>query len=1162
MSRTLKLWLATLVVLAAYLAAAWRVARLLTVPGSERQVLLWGLWVIGVVAAAAVLWFRRPAPAPPRPVDDVDTLLDATARTLAASRIVDAAGRRPSIAALPTIVVLGPEASVKTTAVMHSGLEPELLAGAVQQDGVVAPTTAVNVWYARGTLLIEAGPPVVGAADRWARLVRRLQPDRRAAVLGRGAAAARVALVCCSCEEFLRPGGTEAVEGAARTLRTRLGELSQQLGVALPVYVLFTKLDRVPFFAEYVQQFTREESLEVLGATLPLADGGEVGLYAEREARRVEGAFARLYGSLADRRTGVLAREHAEERRWGAYEFPREFRKLTAPATRFLVELCRPSQLGVSPFLRGFYFSGVQAVTVHEAAPAMVHAPAAAQRVTAHASDATGVFRAVGSPGGEPPWASRSTAPSLTPPRRVPRWMFLGRLFDEVLLADAAAAAVTGGGTRVQLARRLLGAGAAAAALLLGIGITTSYLNNRALARETREAVRSVAALPPVPTTASGPPSVEALRALDTLRTRVATLAEHEREGVPLGLAWGLYAGEPLYEPVRRVYFEALDAQGLGRVREEIVAQLRALPDTAAADRYAPTYELLKTHLITTEQFRRSDSAFLVPVLARTWGAGAGADERATLLRRQLAYYGAELAGGRNPYPGAADALAVQRARAYLNDFVAGDRIYAFVLARAGAGLPPASLARRFPRAVGAVRDPYEVPGAFTAAGWPRVQHALDSVQQYLAGERWVVGEPVGPAPDVGRLRAELRARYARDYAAQWRAYVRAARVAGYGNAADAARGLGVLSGPGSPLLLTLSLAAQHTNVNDARVKQTFSAVHAVTPPTDTVRRRADGAEPYLQGLVALQAAVEQYAKAPLGQREPAAAGVSMAADAAKNAARTLAGTFVADAEGGIDVTVRDLLLAPIVSAEQLTRGAAPGDLAVAGGKLCQSLAPLTGKYPLVPRATVDANPRDVVALLHPQNGSLWAEVEQGLGRSVARQGAQWGAVAGGPPVTREFLGFLNRASLLSAGLFPDGGPVPRLPLTFTQSTIPAGARYVRIFVNGQRHRFDNASRDLKPFGTVTMTTSGQATLDVEYRDGKVAVLAKHTGPWALLKLLRDAETWRDAAGGGYQATWTGPGPTGAPVSVTLSFSLGDGPAVMRADVLGGVVRCPSAVAQ
>ena len=42
---------------------------------------------------------------------------------------------------------------------LHSGLEPELLAGQVYQNGNVAPTTSANVWFSRGSLFLEAGVP-------------------------------------------------------------------------------------------------------------------------------------------------------------------------------------------------------------------------------------------------------------------------------------------------------------------------------------------------------------------------------------------------------------------------------------------------------------------------------------------------------------------------------------------------------------------------------------------------------------------------------------------------------------------------------------------------------------------------------------------------------------------------------------------------------------------------------------------------------------------------------------------------------------------------------------------------------------------------------------------------------------------------------------------
>ena len=96
---------------------------------------------------------------------------------------------------------------------------------------------------------------------------------------------------------------------SAKTLRARLSEISESLGINLPVYVLFTKLDRLPFFTEFVSNLSNEESTQVLGVTLPMTGVRSEGVYAEEETARLTGNFERLFRSLADARPEFLARE-------------------------------------------------------------------------------------------------------------------------------------------------------------------------------------------------------------------------------------------------------------------------------------------------------------------------------------------------------------------------------------------------------------------------------------------------------------------------------------------------------------------------------------------------------------------------------------------------------------------------------------------------------------------------------------------------------------------------------------------------------------------------------------------------------------------------------------------------------------------------------------
>jgi hypothetical protein len=153
----------------------------------------------------------------------------------------------------------------------------------------------------------------------------------------------------------------------------------------------------------------------------------------------VSAAFDEITQSLALRRLELLGREAVGEKRLSSYELPREFRKLAIAASKFLVEVTRPMQLGVSPQLRGFYFVGARPVLVRDVAQAS--APRAAQ--APKASDATAVFSRFEQP------AAPVAAAASGPARKVPEWMFLDRFFTDVVLADRGASSAASGGVRV-----------------------------------------------------------------------------------------------------------------------------------------------------------------------------------------------------------------------------------------------------------------------------------------------------------------------------------------------------------------------------------------------------------------------------------------------------------------------------------------------------------------------------------------------------------------------------------------------------------------------------------------------------------------------------------------------------------------------------------------
>ncbi|HEY9504991.1 MAG TPA: ImcF-related family protein, partial [Gemmatimonadales bacterium] len=925
-----------------------------------------------------------------------------------------------------------------------------------------------------------------------------------------GAQAPRMAVACVGCDLLVQP---DAAAAAGRQLRERLGQLALELGIRLPVYVVFTKADQIPFFAEYVRNFPREQARDVLGATLPVETPASAGSYVDRETERLHDAFQRLFLSLAARRMDILSREHETDVAGRAYEFPREFRKLTAPVTGFLVELCRPSQLQVSPFLRGFYFTGVRAVVADQAAPAAVgRSPAAATFPRAVA--ATGIFHAEESHGGG---GGVLAVEPASAPREYPQWLFAERLFREVIFRDDVAAALTQGGLRVNLLRRMALAGLAALFALVAAGFVVAWLGNRSLVRRVAEARRDVAPLVPVK---GALPAVESLRGLERLGVEVDSLSTYAQAGAPLRLRWGLYRGDELLAGARRSWFEGFGKLLYGPAHAALLDSLRRLPDSArGADYYGGTYRRLKAHLITTTVPDSSTVEFLAPVLMSHWQAGRRLEpDRTDLVRRQFERYARELPAAGNPYSVRPDTAAVERARGFLRRYSGAERVYQSMLADASRSAPPVRFDRSFPTAATQVLNAYEVPGAFTRPGWTLMQEALKDADRYLGGESWVLGEDAAPPLDRAQVLEELRVRYRDDYVRHWRAFLDSASVPRYGGLRDAVQKLSGLSGNESPLLALFALASRQTAVPAAEVRALFQPLHLMVP--DTAKKLVG--EPttgYVGALGALQVAVERVAAAPVGGSDEAVGKALESADLAKLEVQKVTRGFRSEADRRVSAAVQALMEAPISGAEGLLRNVGPAQMNAAGRAFCGPFRQLMAKFPFNRRSGTAASPEEVAKVFQPGTGTLWTLYQDALQKVLERRGREFVAVESGESrVSPEFVRFYNRAVAVSEALFPTGDVDPRLTFKLTPvlSEAVSGAT---LALDGQTARFSREAPETKPF--VGVKAAGRtAKLTAQLREGPELTLDEVNEPWGVFRLFTEANRWLQTADG-YLVEWS-----------------------------------------
>ena len=1095
-----------------YIIFVWFLAGWLHLGASSLWILRVALWLIGIAATALVVYFvtkgegeaAAPVAGEADLRGDVEFLVREANRGLAASQNIRKGGRH--VSGLPLVLFLGDTGAAKTTVILNSGLEPELMAGQVFKDSAVIPTQVANLWLGGKAILVEAGGPLAASSAGFRRALELLRGRTLANLVGRRGQSPRAVVICYDSANFTISDSRSAVDQAARRLRAVLGEIAHRWGSRLPIYVLFTKLDQIPFFLDYFHNLTQEESSQLFGVTLRMAPGDAAGVYSEQQTRRLTEAFESLFGSLSDRRLDYLRRENDSAKALNGYEFPREFRKMRDNLVRFLVEVGRPSQLRASPFLRGFYFTGVRPLVVSDGASAPEPA------ISEPYADDAGATRLFGSPVRGP--SQRVPARSVSPQsRRIPQWVFLSPFFTKVLLADRSALGVSGHDTRASLIRRGISFAAASLLLIWIVGTTVSYSNNRELLNQAATASGSLARMRVFQ---DQPPSAETLRQLEQLREVAEAAINHRRYGVPMSLRWGLYPGADLYDRSTSLYCRNFDRTLLSDARGSLAEYFRRLPPAPGqGDDYELPFRLLRAYLMTTSDPSKAEPGFLARVLIDRWSSNRVlSEDESALIRQQFAFYASERAN--DLCPAKADPDAVAHVRSYLWQFQPVERIYRSMLGEVSKRGQPYV----FVDPAGAVIDKQQVIFPYTKPGWGAMQNAVLRSTDYYGRDPWVFGEQnKGASASTLELQQQLRQRYAADYLAQWQQFLNQAAVATYSGFSDASRKLDSITTAQSSLLRLFCGISMNTNVEAPEIQKAFFSIQQLQPPASCENKLNDTAtQPYMNAMTALKFQVDELS------RNPNPADAKLDSTNAKVTARTTAQSL------NLPPKAEQLLQDPILNAEAVMSKMAPVSVNGKGNDFCRTAGSLFQRFPFGPRGSTDAALSDFNAVFQPGTGSL----------AMFYQNSLQELVAPGPPVVRkagarvsvrpDFLIFLNRAMAISRAFFPGNVTRPALSY-FVQSTQSTNVDSFILQIGGKSLKGGGTSERQE----FVWTGDGAAvSLTVKPRSGATPPAIIRSGVWALFQLLSDAD--RVSAGGttyeydirgsssiGRQATSTGP---------------------------------------
>ncbi len=1148
----MKYWI-TAAGLFAWLVLGWNAGPWLSLQGNDVWILRAALSLIGIAAFATLVWWFKGLDADRlREMVEEGTGTGDEIDVLMGKAQVRLGGLQPgqtSFSDWPALLVIGEGGSAKTSVVLQCGLDPQLLAGQTVQNNIPVPTHTLNLWLAQPFVVAEAGAPLLREPPRWAHLIRQFSPTETQ-LLGKGNLPPRLVLLCIDCEKFLAPGAAEALGTSIEHWRARLRETSQLLGINVPVYVLFTRADRLQFFQDFVAPMTNEEAAQVFGASLPTAVY-TADTYTEQKTAAISSAFDNLLQGLADWRVTLLGRRLDSPQAPPIYEFPREFKKLRATLVPLLVDICKPSQARTGPFLRGFYFAGVRPLLVSAPkSPDEKEEPSMAEAAVGNLS-ATRMFdikKAVAA-------AKKQAGSSEVETRRVPQWVFLQQLFGEAIFKDSTALSTSSLSVKVGLHKRFVLAAAMAVLLFLILGFSVSSIRNKRLENQIAAAVQDIS---DVHIPLHQLPSLDDLSKLEALRQTVETLESYKGDGVPLSMRWGLYVGRRLYPDVRKIYFRHFQEMLLAQAQDSLLTTLRSLPATPGAnDRYDPAYDALKAYLMTSSDSAKASPGFLSPALLRAWATGGDISlGRIKLAQRQFEYYANELKAG-NPFPSPPDDQAVSRARQYLSKFSANERAYRLLLNEAELSNPAVDFNRRFPGAAEAVAEQTQVSGAFTQGGWTFMQGAFENPQAYFSSDTWVLDQQSLTKDELAKRAEELRRTYQHDYIEQWRAFLRDASVNHPVSLTTASQELQRLSSDRSPLLALFCVANQNTS-DPEDVARAFQPVQSVAPHDCQNLGAPPATAAYIKSLSDLQACVDRADNASPDQKDNAKSQCLGDVTQAEQAVKSIAQEFKPDPDAHSDQTVEDLLLSPVNTVAALLR---PGPVSAAG--LCQQMGSLETAFPFHPQANREVSLSDMARVFAPNKGVLSQFYASALKALLVPQGAIYAPnPAARQAVKPQFLTFFNHAIEVQHALYPAGGTQLQYRYTLRPRATD-NVTSLNLGIDGQTISYSGGVGQAIPF--TWPGTAGQGVrLSVTIPGGTQLGFPSYDGLWGVFKFFDDATvlqhngnvlTLQWVLGGERPVT----GPNGKSVTVQFDLDTLSAPPILEKGFLANV-RCVPAV--
>ncbi|MBK0091594.1 type VI secretion system membrane subunit TssM [Erwinia sp. S59] len=1018
---------------------------------------------------------------------------------------------------LPWYMIIGAPGAGKTTALVNSGLQFPLADkfGKAALRGI-GGTRNCDWWFTNDAVLLDT-------AGRYA--TQESQQERDAsewhhflALLCkyRGRQPINGVIVTLSVADLLSQT-PEALRNQALTLRQRLMELHDRLGIRFPVYVLVTKADLLKGFRSYFAGLDKTQREQIWGFTFPWAQASTADF-------ELSGKFQQEYSLLQQRLDAGLAdtllAESDAQSRADSYLFPQEFAALRPLLAEALETLFARSDFETQFAPRGIYFaSGTQ-----EGLPfdRVMGELTRALHLPGQQNGESGRWDQVGKDAPIPPTKGQS--------------FFLKDMLEDVVFQESGLAA----SNRWWELRNRAGLWSGYLALLVIVVVAgalwlTSYSKNKTYLQEMAAKTPQVEQLGEQLQRQGNGDLFALVPYLNTL-LHLPESKDFSLQEPPLTRRMWLYRGIEVSDASQALYSKALKQLLLPQVAQNITRWLRN--DNGSDADYS--YEALKAYQMLYQP-KHYDGKFLQAWLMLNISRELPQNVTQQEVK-QLAWHLQQLLETQiqsSPY--AQDDALVKREQALINQMPLSQRVYGRLkrLLQRDGSLPTVTLAALggpqselvFSRKSGkSVND--GVAGLYTPDGyWQHVDKQIAPVTQALyQDDRWVLG---GTTQQENSQQTDLAVRqlYMQDYIRQWEQFLSDIQL---NNSADLAQRINtarLLSGNHSPLrqlvinlskVLTLTRpitddkAAQTAPpASDNSATRTLQALFSA-PKASAAQNEANPAPEQVVGahfasIIELAQPLQQGSKVLavddfLHQIDDLYRYLTAVQDAANSGMPPPSSDAISRVQasaGRLPGTLQNMVSSMAVGASSDAQRRDMDNvrkrIQMEVGSFCQQA--IAGRYPLVRTGRNEVTPDDLARMFAPGSGLMDSFFRDNLSSKVDTTHAAWRftpgidgkTLPGGEALLRPF----QQSQSIRDAFFTNGATTPSFRVTLRTVKMDNDILTLTLDVDGQILRYSHGPQAVQMVSWPGPGGTSQVRMQLGLTNGTTSTLVT-SGPWAL----------------------------------------------------------------